>query len=179
MRAESSGPGAMKAGRVLAIDYGRRRLGLAVSDEGRLLARALEAVERVNRRADIARLRRIVREQGATQLVVGLPLRLDGTAGDMAREAQEFAGRMGKALRLPVALVDERLTSWEASEGASAGATKEEFGGSRRGRDNAGHHGAYSKAQGTADGVDSQAAALILEEYLRREGHLRSGAERQ
>jgi putative holliday junction resolvase len=176
MRAETSGPSAEGMGRVLAIDYGRRRLGLAVSDERRMMARPLETVERVNRRADVARLRRIVREQAVAQLVVGLPLRLDGTAGEMAAEAREFAGRMAKALRLPVALVDERLTSWEASEGPDAGATKRDFGGSRRpstslrvnGRGEA-RHGAYSKAHGTADGVDSQAAALILEEYLRGE----------
>ncbi len=157
-------------GRVLAIDYGRRRLGLALSDEGRLLARPLETLVRVNRQADLARLRRIVREQGVKQLVVGLPLRLDGTAGDMAAEARAFAARVGKAVRLPVALVDERLTSWEASEGPEANPTKQSFGGGRRGRRDAlGGSGAASKAHRAPDGVDSLAAALILEEFLRRE----------
>jgi putative Holliday junction resolvase len=146
-------------GRVLAVDYGRRRLGLAVSDEGRLLARPLDTMERVNRRADVARLRRIAREQSVTQLVVGLPLRLDGTAGEMAGEAREFAGRIGKALGLPVALVDERLTSWEASEGEPA--RKNDVRRARR--------PSYSKAHRAPDGVDSLAAALILEEYLRGE----------
>ncbi|HUJ39142.1 MAG TPA: Holliday junction resolvase RuvX [Candidatus Acidoferrales bacterium] len=146
------------AGRVLAIDYGRRRLGLAVSDEGRMIARPLETLERVNRRADAGRLKRIAREEGVKQVVVGLPLRLDGTAGEMAEEAREFAGRMAKLLRLPVALVDERLTSWEASEGEPTG--KHDVRSTR----------AYSKAQRGADGVDSRAAALILEEYLRGEG---------
>lgn len=162
-------------GRVLAIDYGRRRLGLAVSDEGRMVARPIATLERVNRRADVARLRRIVREQGVAQLVVGLPLRLDGTAGDMAHEARQFAGRMGKALRLPVALVDERLTSWEASEGTGEGYTKRSFGGGRRARGDAqgAAGGAYSKAHSAPDGVDSQAAALILEEYLRGEAKAR------
>jgi putative Holliday junction resolvase len=161
---------------VLAIDYGRRRLGLAVSDESRLVARPLETLERVNRRADVARLRRIAREQGVAQLVVGLPLRLDGTAGDMAEEAREFAGRIGKALGLPVALVDERLTSWEASEGPMEGPTKRSFGGSRRAHGDAGVQsgtGAYSKAHRAPDGVDSVAAALILEEYLRGEASVR------
>ena len=163
MQADTSQPGT--AGRVLAIDYGRRRLGLAVSDEGRMVARPLETVERVNRRADLARLRRIVREQAVAQLVVGLPLRLDGTPGEMADEAREFGARAAKALRLPVAMVDERLTSWEASEGPQGGYSKQSFGGSRR----APHRGAYSKAQRAPDGVDSLAAALILEEYLRGE----------
>ena len=153
-----------RAGRVLAIDYGRRRLGLAVCDEGRMVARPVETMERVNRRADVARLRRIVRDEGVKQLVVGLPLRLDGTAGEMAEEAREFAGRIAKALRLPVALVDERLTSWEASEEAPT--PKDDVWGARA-------HGAYSKAHRAADGVDSRAAALILEEYLRGKVHPR------
>jgi len=163
------------AGRVLAMDYGRRRLGLAVSDEGRMVARPLETVERMNRRADLARLRRIVREQAVTQLVVGLPLRLDGTAGEMAAEAREFGTRIAKALGLPVTMVDERLTSWEASEGSVEGYTKRTFGGGRRARGEARGtgRGAYSKAHGTPDGVDSQAAALILEEYLRGEAEAR------
>jgi putative holliday junction resolvase len=153
-------------GRLLAIDYGRRRLGLAVSDAGRMLARPLETLERVNRRFDLARLKKVVRGEGVTQLVVGLPLRLDGREGEMAGEARQFAARVGKALALPVALVDERLTSWEASEELSDGAehaTKESFGGRRHGRV------AASKAHRGADGVDSLAAALILEEYLRGE----------
>ncbi|HKM90695.1 MAG TPA: Holliday junction resolvase RuvX [Candidatus Acidoferrales bacterium] len=166
--------GVSAAGRVLAIDYGRRRLGLALSDEGRLLARPLETLVRVNRQADLARLRRIVREQGVAQLVVGLPLRLDGTAGDMAAEARAFAARVGKAVRLPVALVDERLTSWEASEGPEANPTKGSFAGRRRGRADApSGGGAASKAHRAPDGVDSLAAALILEEFLRREAGTR------
>jgi putative Holliday junction resolvase len=175
MAQETHNTDAPTAGRVLAMDYGRRRLGLAVSDEGRMVARPLATLVRVNRRADLARLKRIVREQGVAQLVVGLPLRLDGTAGDMAAEAREFAARIAKALRLPVTLVDERLTSWEASEGLEAGATKESFAARRRGRGAApgAARGAASKAHGGPDGVDSLAAALILEEYLRREERLR------
>ncbi len=157
------------AGRVLAIDYGRRRLGLAVSDERRMVARPLETMERVNRRADLARLKKVAREQAVAQLVVGLPLRLDGTEGEMAEEARAFGERVAKALRLPLTMVDERLTSWEASEGkptrssdawgTGVPAHKGDVRGSR----------AYSKAQRAPDGVDSQAAALILEEYFRSE----------
>src|SRR5271168_3677441 len=176
-RADSANAQKPSHGRVLAIDYGRRRLGLALSDEGRMLATPVETLERVNRRYDVARLKRLVREQGVGQLVVGLPLRLDGTAGDMAAEAREFAARMAKALGLPVALVDERLTSWEASEGLAVlegGATKESFAGGRRGRGeprdpSRTQRGAASKAHRGADGVDGLAAALILEEFLRGE----------
>jgi len=156
-------------GRVLAIDYGRRRLGLAVCDEGRKLVRPIETLERVNRRYDLSRLRRIVREQVITQLVIGLPLRLDGTTGDMAEKARAFAVRLEKSLRLPAALVDERLTSWEAQEEQRATAGSRRATGARRhagARHSAG--AAPSKAHRAPDGVDSLAAALILEEYLRR-----------
>jgi len=156
-------------GAVLAIDYGRRRLGLAVSDPGRMLARPLETLERVNRRFDLARLRRVARGEAATQLVVGLPLRLDGTEGDMADEARQFAARVGKALALPVALVDERLTSWEAAEDRNTRPSD----GDRRKRDDGRRIPAASKAHGGADGVDSLAAALILEAYLRGEAQRR------
>jgi len=153
-------------GRVLAIDYGRRRLGLAVSDEQRKLARPIETLVRVNRRHDVSYLRRIVREQSIQQLVVGLPLRLDGTEGEMAEEARAFAARMEKLLRVPAALVDERLTSWEAQDELRTTA------GNRRASGGSGHRravaGAASKAHRAPDGVDSLAAALILEEYLRR-----------
>jgi RNase H-fold protein (predicted Holliday junction resolvase) len=81
----------------------------------------------------------------------------------MAEEARTFAERMAKALRLPVALVDERLTSWEAQESLTIPETKQSFSGARR------RHTAASKAQRGPDGVDSQAAALILEEFLRSE----------
>jgi putative Holliday junction resolvase len=156
------------AGRVLAIDYGRRRLGLAVSDEERKLARPIETLERVNRRYDLARLRSIVREQDITQLVIGLPLRLDGTAGEMAQEARAFAARMEKSLRLPVAMVDERLTSWEAQEEKKTIAYRRTSRTRRGFHETAGAPTAASKAHRTPDGVDSLAAALILEEFLRR-----------
>ena len=156
-------------GSALAIDYGRRRLGLAVSDEQRTLAKPLETLERVNRRYDLSRLRQTVREHAVTQVVVGLPLRLDGTEGEMADEARDFAARMEKSLHLPVALVDERLTSWEAQEERKAMAGRPrgpaEHQSSRRGKHPV---AAPSKAHRAPDGVDSLAAALILEEYLRR-----------
>jgi len=60
------------------------------------------------------RLRELVREQGVKQIVVGLPLRLDGTRGSMAEEAERFAQRVRKQIGVPVEMVDERLTSWEA-----------------------------------------------------------------
>lgn len=128
--------------RVLAIDYGRRRLGLALSDELGMLARPLATLERTNRHTDLERLSRIVGENGVGRIVVGLPLQLDGTPGEMAKEARAFAARLAKAAALPVELVDERLTSWEAEESLPLGGSK------RRGD------------------IDQRAAVLILEEYL-------------
>lgn len=142
----SSSAAKRRDGRVLAIDYGRRRLGLALSDELGMLARPLATLERANRRADLQKLSRIAGENGVGRIVVGLPLRMDGTAGEMAKEARAFAARLAKAVGLPVELVDERLTSWEAAESVSRKAP------------------AAAKRRGE---IDQRAAVLILEEYLR------------
>jgi putative pre-16S rRNA nuclease len=135
---------ASRRGRILAIDYGRRRIGLAISDELGLLAQPLETLERRNRQNDLRRLGELVRKRGVQRILVGLPLRLDGGAGEMAEEAARFALRLGTQLKLPVELVDERLTSWEAEQMLA---------GSRRRRRR----------------VDEIAAAIFLDQYLARE----------
>lgn len=101
-------------GGILALDYGRARIGLAIADAEAGLAQPLGTLDRVNRNADMKRLRELAKEHGVRQIVVGLPLRLDGTRGEMAEEAARFAERVRKQTGLPVAMVDERLTSWEA-----------------------------------------------------------------
>lgn len=103
-------------GRVLALDYGRRRIGLAVSDEFRWTAQPLETIERKGRFEDMRRLRVIARREGAERILVGYPRRMDGSAGAMAEEAARFARRLEQALGLPVELRDERLTSWAAEQ---------------------------------------------------------------
>lgn len=140
---------------VLAIDYGRRRLGLALSDLLGITARPLATWERTNRRGDLTRIRELCRRHGVGGIVVGWPIRLDGTPGEMAREAARFAERLRKHLGLPVELVDERLSSWEAAQQvqeAGGGAT-------RRG----------SKP------LDDVAAAVILRDYLSRARSAREG----
>ncbi len=107
---------ANSSGRILAIDYGRKRFGLAVSDEAGVTARPLAILERTNRRDDLRRLRLVAREHDVKQIVVGLPLRLDGTTGDMAKEAKRFATRLAQHLGVTVEMMDERLTSWEAAQ---------------------------------------------------------------
>ena len=105
---------------VLAIDYGRSRIGLALSDVSATTARPLAILPRANRRADVARLRELCREHSVGKIVVGWPIRLDGTPGAMAAEAEQFAERLRKQLGLPVELIDERLSSWEAEQVADA-----------------------------------------------------------
>ena len=102
------------SGRILALDYGRKRIGLAISDELRSGSTPFAIFVRKNRADDLRRLRRLVRENRVCQLVVGLPLHLDGADSEMAAETRSFAARLRKHLGLPVELLDERLTSWEA-----------------------------------------------------------------
>lgn len=113
-RIELSAEARAGTNRILALDYGRERIGMAMASTEARLAEPLGTLQRINRNEDMRRLREIVREQGVKQIVVGLPLRLDGTRGEMAEEATRFAQRIRKQFGLPVEMVDERLTSWEA-----------------------------------------------------------------
>jgi putative Holliday junction resolvase len=147
---------------ILAVDYGRARIGLAIADCKARLAEPLDTLERVNRNEDMRRLRELARDHGVKQVVVGLPLRLDGTRGEMAEEAERFAVRLRKQIGVPVEMVDERLSSWEAER------LMEEMQG-RRIRDKAAHEKKSKAAQGKVS-VDAVAAAVILKEYLGRTG---------
>jgi putative holliday junction resolvase len=147
--------------RILALDYGRVRIGLAVAGADSGLAQPLATLERVNRNEDMRRLREIVREQSVSQVVVGLPLRLDGTRGEMAEEAARFARRVHKQLGLPVEMVDERLTSWEAER-----QLEEQQGRTYQPAPAHAPTGKYRAKIGTKTHVDAMAAAIILQEYL-------------
>ena len=103
-------------GRVLAIDYGRKRLGLAVSDPLGLTARPLATWTRSNRRHDLARLRTLCREQEISRIVVGLPLQLGGATGEMASEAARFAERIRKEAGIPTAAVGLITQPMQANE---------------------------------------------------------------
>ena len=142
--------------RILALDYGRARIGLAIADSQAALAQPLGTLDRVNRNEDMRRLRELLREHRVRQIVVGLPLRLDGTRGEMAEEAARFAQRLRKQFGLPVELVDERLTSWEAER------LLEE----QHGRTLHPPPGRKHKKEKESLGVDAVAAALILKDYL-------------
>src|ERR1700716_2711863 len=103
-------------GVILAIDYGKKRLGLALSDELGVTSRPFAIWTRINRRRDLTRLRELVRQHAVRRIVVGLPLHLDGAQSEMSEEAKGFAARVEKALGIRVEMMDERLSSWEAEQ---------------------------------------------------------------
>jgi putative holliday junction resolvase len=154
---------AIRRNAILAIDYGKVRIGLAIADIETALPRPLTTIERVNRNEDMRRLREVTLEHAVKEIVVGLPLRLDGTRGDMAEEATRFGERVRKQIGLPVEMVDERLTSWEAERLLEEQAGKVFY-------DDAvpAHlHSSIRKRKQTARAtVDAMAAAVILKEYL-------------
>jgi putative holliday junction resolvase len=148
---------------ILAVDYGRARIGFALADSETRMAQPLSTMKRINRNEDMRRVREMVREYSVKQIVVGLPLRLDGSRGEMAEEAERFAHRVRKQIGVPVEMVDERLTSWEAER------LMEEIQG-RFIRDEKPAGGKKSKNAQAKMTVDAVAAAVILKEYLDRQG---------
>ena len=97
--------------RVLAVDWGARRVGLALSDPTGLLATGLPTLEVKSREEAIAQVARVAREREAERIVVGLPLLLSGRRGEAAERAEDFAHALGAMAGVPVELLDERLTS--------------------------------------------------------------------
>lgn len=132
-------------GRILAIDYGSRRMGLAVSDPLGITAQGLETLERKNKRSDFGRLERLLREYQVREIVLGYPLRMSGQEGTQSQKVAEFAEELRRRFALPVHLWDERLTSAEAN---------------RLLRE------AELSIQKRAQAVDRMAATLILQSWL-------------
>lgn len=138
--------------RVLAIDPGERRLGIAISDPLGRIALPLEVRKRIGWTGDLAYLRKLVETYGVAEVVVGRPLTAAGTVGPQAESAARFALRLRAALRVPVVEVDERFSTAAADRAMREGGA----GGRRRRRQR-----------------DAVAAALILQPYLdRRRGPL-------
>lgn len=100
--------------RILGIDYGHRRLGIAVSDDEKILASPLPVYSRRNLDVDLAFLLDIVKENEVERAVVGLPRNMNGSIGKMAKEVLSFAGRLQRKINIPVSTFDERMTSVEA-----------------------------------------------------------------
>jgi putative Holliday junction resolvase len=131
--------------RLLALDVGDVRIGVALSDETGTLASGLATLKTAGPRKDAQSVASLVREHGAAEVVVGLPLRLDGSLGPQGEKILAFVERLRRVLRVPVVTRDERLTSVAADERLA------EAGVRRRDR----------KAR-----IDQAAAALILQELL-------------
>ena len=133
-------------GRLLGVDWGERRIGLALSDETQTLAQPLGTLtRRPGKRFPMARLLEHVTHSQVVGVVVGLPLDEAGAEGDAARAARALAEDIGRRAALPVTLWDERMTT------ARVLAAVREMGGSTRGR---------------KEEVDALAAALLLQHYL-------------
>lgn len=101
--------------RILGLDVGSRRIGVAVSDLLGITAQGLETIQRQNKRLDYAKLEQVIREYQVNEIVVGLPLRMSGAEGIQAEKMQRFAEDLRQKFQLPVYLWDERLTSTQAN----------------------------------------------------------------
>ena len=106
--------------KVVALDYGAARTGVAVSDPTGTVARPLEVVERAASEAGLARLRELISDEAAERVVVGLPLTLRGERGEQARETERFADALRQVVDVPVDLFDERFTTDLAEGGGRA-----------------------------------------------------------
>ena len=137
------------AGRVLGIDPGERRIGLALSDELGVLATPLAVLERRSWAIDVAAIEALVRAHAVTEVVVGHPKTVRGEVGPQARRAERFAREVSRAVSVPVRLWDERYSTIEAAERLA-----HEGGRARRRR------------PGSRDHPDAAAAAVILQGYL-------------
>lgn len=101
--------------RILGLDVGSRRIGVAVSDPLGITAQGLETIQRQNKRLDFAELEKVLRQYEVTEIVVGYPLRMSGAEGVQAEKMQLFAEELRRRFRLPVHLWDERLSSAQAN----------------------------------------------------------------
>lgn len=134
--------------RVLAIDLGAKRIGLAISDETRTIAFPAGTLASRGPKLDVAALAALVAEREVGAIVVGLPIHLNGRRGPEAERAEAFAAKLGEATGLPVSLLDERWTS--------------------RGAERALHEMGRSAKQQRGK-VDEVAATLLLQTFLARE----------
>ena len=131
--------------RILCLDPGRKRVGMAISDETELIATPLGIIQVHSRRQMLEEIGKVVEREEIGKLVLGLPLHLNGKEGQEAERARVLADELRNLLHLPVDLMDERLTSYEADRMlAEAGV----------------------KPQKRKAFLDSTAAAIILQTYL-------------
>jgi putative holliday junction resolvase len=144
-RTSSSGRVERPRGRVLALDLGEKRIGVAISDETRTIARSHSVFKRTSRLADFEKIGRIIDEEGVTLVVVGLPVHLDGREGQKAAWVRDYTAALANHLNVTTDFWDEALTTVNAQE-------------SMRQR------GQSRKKQ--RQWIDAVAAAFILQSYL-------------
>ena len=135
-----------KKGRILSIDPGTKRIGIAISDEDRIICRPLPVIERSSWKKLLASIQAILNEFDAKALVIGLPLESDGSESVMSFEARDMARKFKLSLKIPLFLQDERVTSYVAKERLWS----------------------QSSQKDVRDQVDSEAAATILSDFLDR-----------
>ena len=142
-------------GRIIAIDPGTKRYGIAICDELRVTTRPLKVIKRTSWKKLLSNIKQIVSEFDAKALVIGLPLESDGSESDMSQEARRMAHNFSLSLDVPVFLQDERVTSYEAKgrlwdRGISP--------------------------QQSRDMADSEAASIILSDFLDRVSSFTAGS---
>lgn len=140
--------------RVLGMDVGARRIGLAVSDPLGITAQGIETLERRNKRTDFGILERVIKRYEVGEIVVGYPLQMSGNTGAQSEKMAAFAEELRRRFALPVHLWDERLTTAEAHRILD----ETEMSTRRRG-----------------EVIDQMAAVLILQSFLERRSQERNG----
>jgi putative Holliday junction resolvase len=137
--------------RIVGLDVGERRIGVAVADERARVALPVAVIERRELSADLDAIARLVQEQGAEAIVIGLPISLNGSLGPQAQAVEAFGRELSARLPLPIEYWDERLSTVEAQRRLAS----------------AGHRGPKAKAR-----RDALAAAIILQGYLDRQAQV-------
>lgn len=137
--------------RIAALDYGKARVGLAISDELGMLAHPRPSLDAKDQKKLLSEIVRIAKEEEIQGFLIGLPLDMRGEEGDSARKARGFARAVAEATGLPVELIDERLTTVEAARRLREGGTDAKRGKTR---------------------IDGAAAAVLLQAWLDARSHL-------
>jgi len=133
--------------RIIGLDIGDRRIGVAISDPLAITAAGLETVTRVNTQTDVEAIKQIAQRHGVVQIVVGLPQNMDGSIGEQAEKVRSFTKKLARSTGLPIVYEDERMTTISAIRTLTIQGVK------------TGHNKAL---------VDKQAAAIILQKFLDR-----------
>jgi len=131
--------------RLLALDIGEKRIGVALSDESQLLARPLTAIRRAAKRADFEKIGKLIAEHGVERVIAGLPRTRRGEEGLQARRVRRYVEALAAAIGVPIVYQDERYTSLEAEDRLDV----------------------TRKPRSKGD-IDAAAAAIILQDYLNR-----------